>query len=296
MGTGEWEMLSQEEIDALLRSLAEEGGPEAATTAASGPAGGTDPGPGQQAPRPGAGGAAEGAPAAGAPAPSGPGAGALVEAGTGDADASPGTAAGGAASGGDDAPTGEDAGSGGDAGRADAARGAGARASHGPPADAGGPGGGPAGGTGTAAGPGAGRPSHAAAAAAEPAATSWEAGAGEAAEAAFEPFSPAAGPGEAAAGLGGAGRSAAPRGTLDLLLDVPLQITVELGQTQRTVRELLEMAPGTVVELDRLAGEPVDLLVNGRLIARGEVVVIDENFGIRITDIVSPGERLRRLR
>lgn len=85
-------------------------------------------------------------------------------------------------------------------------------------------------------------------------------------------------------------------GTIDLLLDVPLQLTVELGQTQRTVREILELAPGTVVELDRLAGEPVDLLVNGRLIARGEVVVIDENFGIRITDIVSPGERLRRLR
>ncbi|PZN13067.1 MAG: flagellar motor switch protein FliN [Bacillota bacterium] len=85
-------------------------------------------------------------------------------------------------------------------------------------------------------------------------------------------------------------------GTIDLLLDVPLQLTVELGQAQRTVREILELAPGTVVELDRLAGEPVDLLVNGRLIARGEVVVIDENFGIRITDIVSPGERLRRLR
>ncbi|GAA1800973.1 hypothetical protein GCM10009682_23300 [Luedemannella flava] len=82
------------------------------------------------------------------------------------------------------------------------------------------------------------------------------------------------------------------RAGLDLLHDVEMEISAELGRTRMSVRELLSLAPGAVVELDRAAGSPADLLVNGRLIARGEVVVIDENFGIRITDIVSPvGER-----
>ena len=79
---------------------------------------------------------------------------------------------------------------------------------------------------------------------------------------------------------------------LDLLMDVPLKVTVELGRTRMQIRDVLELGKGSVVELDKLAGEPVDLLVNGKLIARGEVVVIDENFGVRVTDIVSPAERL----
>lgn len=77
------------------------------------------------------------------------------------------------------------------------------------------------------------------------------------------------------------------RGGLELLHDVEMEVTAELGRTRMTVRDLLSLAPGAVIELDRLAGGPADLLVNGRLIARGEVVVIDENFGIRITEIVA---------
>lgn len=82
---------------------------------------------------------------------------------------------------------------------------------------------------------------------------------------------------------------------IDLIMDVPLQITVELGKSRKTIREVLALGPGSVVELDKLAGEPVDLLVNGKLLAKGEVVVIDENFGIRITDIISPIERVANL-
>ncbi|WP_312560171.1 flagellar motor switch phosphatase FliY [Anaerospora sp.] len=80
-----------------------------------------------------------------------------------------------------------------------------------------------------------------------------------------------------------------------LIMDVPLQVTVELGRTRKLIREILELSPGSVVELDKLAGEPVDILVNGKLIAKGEVVVIDENFGVRVTDIVSPIERASNL-
>jgi flagellar motor switch protein FliN/FliY len=82
---------------------------------------------------------------------------------------------------------------------------------------------------------------------------------------------------------------------IDLLLDVPLEITVELGQARRTIRELLELGQGSILHLTRHAGEPVDVLVNGQHIARGEVVVIDENFGIRVTEVVSPAERLRTM-
>lgn len=78
---------------------------------------------------------------------------------------------------------------------------------------------------------------------------------------------------------------------IGLILDVPLQVTVELGRTRKLIRDILELTPGSVVELDKLAGEPVDILVNGKLIAKGEVVVIDENFGVRITDIITPMER-----
>lgn len=82
---------------------------------------------------------------------------------------------------------------------------------------------------------------------------------------------------------------------IGLIMDVPLQITVELGRTRKLIRDILELTPGSVVELDKLAGEPVDVLVNGKLIAKGEVVVIDENFGVRITDIISPLERANNL-
>ena len=79
------------------------------------------------------------------------------------------------------------------------------------------------------------------------------------------------------------------RGGLDMLHDVEMELSAELGRTRMSVRELLSLSPGAIVELDRAAGNPADLLVNGRLIARGEVVVVDENFGIRITEIVTPG-------
>jgi len=79
------------------------------------------------------------------------------------------------------------------------------------------------------------------------------------------------------------------RGGLDMLHDVEMEVSAELGRTRMSVRELLSLSPGAIVELDRAAGSPADLLVNGRLIARGEVVVVDENFGIRITEILSPG-------
>ncbi len=85
-------------------------------------------------------------------------------------------------------------------------------------------------------------------------------------------------------------------GDISLLLDVPMTLTVELGRTTRLVQEILGLGEGSIIELDKLAGEPVDLLVNGKLIAKGEVVVIDENFGVRVTDIVSPDERLTSLR
>ena len=82
---------------------------------------------------------------------------------------------------------------------------------------------------------------------------------------------------------------------LDLILDIPVHLTVELGRTRIAIRNLLQLAQGSVVELDGLAGEPMDVLVNGCLIAQGEVVVVNDKFGIRLTDIISPAERLRRI-
>ncbi|MCX7898450.1 MAG: flagellar motor switch protein FliN [Rhodocyclaceae bacterium] len=82
---------------------------------------------------------------------------------------------------------------------------------------------------------------------------------------------------------------------LELILDIPVQLTVELGRTKISIRNLLQLAHGSVVELDALAGEPMDVLVNGTLIAQGEVVVVNEKFGIRLTDIITPQERLRKL-
>lgn len=83
---------------------------------------------------------------------------------------------------------------------------------------------------------------------------------------------------------------------LDMLLDIPLQVTVELGRTKRTVQEILALSSGSIIELDKLAGEPVDILINSKLIAKGEVVVIDENFGVRVTDIISPRDRINKLK
>lgn len=82
---------------------------------------------------------------------------------------------------------------------------------------------------------------------------------------------------------------------LDAILDVPVTISMEIGRTQISIRNLLQLNQGSVVELDRLAGEPMDVLVNGTLIAKGEVVVVNEKFGIRLTDIISPADRVRRL-
>ncbi len=82
----------------------------------------------------------------------------------------------------------------------------------------------------------------------------------------------------------------------DMILDIPVQITVELGRTKLSIRNLLQLAHGSVVELDGLAGEPMDVLVNGTLIAQGEVVVVNDKFGIRLTDIITPSERVRKAR
>ncbi|MEJ5210479.1 MAG: flagellar motor switch protein FliN [Burkholderiales bacterium] len=82
---------------------------------------------------------------------------------------------------------------------------------------------------------------------------------------------------------------------LDMILDIPVNLTVELGRTKIAIRNLLQLAQGSVVELDGLAGEPMDVLVNGCLIAQGEVVVVNDKFGIRLTDIITPAERIRKL-
>ncbi len=82
---------------------------------------------------------------------------------------------------------------------------------------------------------------------------------------------------------------------IELLFDIPLQLTVELGRTVMSIKEVLALTSGSVIELDKLTGESAELLVNGRLIARGEVVVVDENFGLRITEIIRPEVRLRKL-
>ncbi len=92
---------------------------------------------------------------------------------------------------------------------------------------------------------------------------------------------------------GGAGAMAG--NDLNMILDIPVQLTVELGRVRIPIKHILQLAQGSVVELDAMAGEPMDVLVNGYLIAQGEVVVVNEKFGIRLTDIVTPSERMRRL-
>jgi flagellar motor switch protein FliN/FliY len=78
-------------------------------------------------------------------------------------------------------------------------------------------------------------------------------------------------------------------------MDIPLEVTVELGRTSKLIKDILKLGPGSIIELEKLAGEPVDILVNGKFIAKGEVVVIDENFGVRITEIIKPIERINNL-
>ncbi|ASA22253.1 flagellar motor switch phosphatase FliY [Paenibacillus donghaensis] len=95
--------------------------------------------------------------------------------------------------------------------------------------------------------------------------------------------------------LGGGAFANIDENNLNLLMDIPLRVTVELGRTQKQIKDILEMSQGSIIELDKLAGEPVDILVNNKLIAKGEVVVIDENFGVRVTDIVSQWDRIQKL-
>ncbi|WP_256761363.1 flagellar motor switch phosphatase FliY [Cohnella sp. WQ 127256] len=97
------------------------------------------------------------------------------------------------------------------------------------------------------------------------------------------------------ANLQGPGFTQGEETNLNLLLDIPLKVTVELGRTQKQIKDILELSQGSIIELDKLAGEPVDILVNNKLIAKGEVVVIDENFGVRVTDIVSQWDRVQKI-
>lgn len=100
--------------------------------------------------------------------------------------------------------------------------------------------------------------------------------------------------------FGAAPKALAPAGlegpNLDVILDIPVSISMEVGNTEISIRNLLQLNQGSVIELDRLAGEPLDVLVNGTLIAHGEVVVVNEKFGIRLTDVISPSERIKKLR
>jgi flagellar motor switch protein FliN/FliY len=93
----------------------------------------------------------------------------------------------------------------------------------------------------------------------------------------------------------GAGNPGGAGNDINMILDIPVQLTVELGRTRIPIKHILQLAQGSVVELEALAGEPMDVLVNGYLIAQGEVVVVNDKFGIRLTDIVTPSERMRRL-
>lgn len=88
----------------------------------------------------------------------------------------------------------------------------------------------------------------------------------------------------------------APSKDIDFLLDIPLEITVELGRKKMPIRELLQLGQGSVIELEKIAGEPMEILVNNKLVARGEVVVVNEKFGVRLTDILSPSERINQLK
>ncbi len=119
----------------------------------------------------------------------------------------------------------------------------------------------------------------------------WAAALAEAkpAAGAVEPMAPASFANLSASGIPAAGND------INMILDIPVQLTVELGRTRIPIKHILQLAQGSVVELETMAGEPMDVLVNGYLIAQGEVVVVNDKFGIRLTDIVTPSERMRRL-
>ncbi len=133
-------------------------------------------------------------------------------------------------------------------------------------------------------------------------AAEWAAALAESKPAGNEVASEVAGPAEAVApasfanlGPATAVGSPAAGNDINMILDIPVQLTVELGRTRISIKHILQLAQGSVVELETLAGEPMDVLVNGFLIAQGEVVVVNDKFGIRLTDIVTPSERMRRL-
>jgi flagellar motor switch protein FliN/FliY len=130
--------------------------------------------------------------------------------------------------------------------------------------------------------------------AAAPATDDWGAAMAEQ-TAATQPASPIAQPHVFEQLGAGAGQRTATHNDLDMIMDIPVQLSVELGRTKMPIKNLLQLAQGSVVELSGLAGEPLDVLINGFLIAQGEVVVINEKLGIRVTDIITPSERLRRL-
>ncbi len=94
--------------------------------------------------------------------------------------------------------------------------------------------------------------------------------------------------------LDGGGAALAPK-NIDFILDIPMQVTVQVGSTKMIIRELLQLGQGSVIELEKLAGEPMEVLVNNKLVARGEVVVVNEKFGIRLTDVISAAERVQQL-
>ena len=125
----------------------------------------------------------------------------------------------------------------------------------------------------------------------------WGAALAEQAAAAPAPAVPAPRPAPIFEDLASPGTpsAGAPAHDIDLILDIPVNLTVELGRTKLPIRNILQLAQGSVVELDGLAGEPMDVLVNGCLIAQGEVVVVNEKFGLRLTDIITPSERIRKL-
>lgn len=124
-------------------------------------------------------------------------------------------------------------------------------------------------------------------------------------EAAAQPETQNPGPAEAAAGAPPAGAEAPKAAakpqvqhvqSLDFILDIPLRVTAELGRTRMSVRDILQLGQGSVIELAKFAGEPLEILVNDKLVARGEVVVVNEKFGIRLTDIISPVERIEQMK
>ncbi|WP_367398013.1 flagellar motor switch protein FliN [Azonexus sp. R2A61] len=123
----------------------------------------------------------------------------------------------------------------------------------------------------------------------------WAAAMAEQATTDAEVAQPAAQPADIFPSFGGPSAAGGVMNELDMILDIPVQITVELGRTKITIKNLLQLAHGSVVELDAMAGEPMDVLVNGTLIAQGEVVVVNDKFGIRLTDIITPSERMRKI-